>query len=363
MTLVTLVTLVRRPRRANAGCRLRAVTALVVGSTLVACAGTSSEPSAPIATAGTVVDSAVDADAAGDGPAVVEIRAVLTTTVGFCADFGVGMRLDGRRCHLLGDALRLGDDAGGRDWVADAVAESRGDLGWVVRVQVAPDAFTTARDAFEAAGADRYVLVADGRGMLEFGYAALAQESAFGPLLSEREALTVAAVLRGEPRPDLDRPSADVGDTWLAALGVHVCGEWLPNAPATALEAGVHSHGDGLVYVHPVSAEGPDRDTGDEATLGRFLAEGGWRADEDGFGLWGGVEVRTGDTCPDGREGVFRWTVDGEDGSGDPSEHRVGHRQVIVLSFDPIGTDPGDPPQLASLPLPTLGPDFGAAGG
>ncbi|MCX6519361.1 MAG: hypothetical protein NTZ21_01700 [Actinobacteria bacterium] len=343
------------------------VAVLLVGGTLAACAGTSSEPSAPIATAGTAADTAADiaaeGDAAGDDPAVVEIRPVLSTTVGFCEDFGVGMRLDGRRCHLLGAPLDLGGDAGRSDWVTEAVAEPRGDLGWVVRVQVTPDAFATVRDAFEAAAADRYVLVADGRGMLEFGYAALAQEAALGPLLSEREALTVAAVLRGEPRPDLDRPSADVGDVWLAALGVHVCGEWLANAPATALEAGVHSHGDGLVHVHPVNADGPDRDTGDDATLGRFLAEGGWRVDEDGFAVWDGVDVRTGDTCPDGREGVFRWTVDGEDGSGDPSEHRVGHRQVIVLSFDPIGTDPGEPPQLASLPLPVLGPDFAPAGG
>lgn len=361
------MTSARAPRRTRAGRRRRAFAALLLAGssagTLVACAGTSSEPSAPIATAGTVVDSAVDADAAGDEPAVVEIRPVLSTTVGFCQDFGIGMRLDGRRCHLLGDALAIGGDAGGRDWVVDAVAEQRGDLGWVVRVQVAPDAFTTVRDAFEAAASDRYVLVADGRGMLEFGYAALAQEAAFGPLLSEREALTVAAVLRGEPRPDLDRPSADVGDTWLAVLGVHVCGEWLENAPATDLEAGVHSHGDGLVYVHPVQRDGPDRDTGDDATLGRFLAEGGWSADDDGITVWDGVDVRTGDTCPDGREGVFRWTIDGEDGSGDPSDHRVGHRQVIVLSFDPIGTDPGEPPQLAALPLPVLGPDFAPAGG
>jgi hypothetical protein len=335
----------------------------VLAAALAACAGTSSEPSAPIATAGTVVDTAGDTaggDGAGDEPAVVQIRAVIRTTIGPCEDFGVGMRLEGRRCHVLGDEVEVGDRA--VDWVADAVAESRGDLGWVVRVQVAPDSFAAARDAFEAAGADRFVLVADGRGMLEFSYAALAQESAFGPLLSEREALSVAAVLRGDPRPDVDRPSADVGDTWLAALGVHVCGEWLAAAPSTNLEAGVHSHGDGLVYVHPVHPDGPERDTGDEATLGRFLAEGGWSAGAEGFSVWDDVTVRTGDTCPDGRRGVVRWTVDGEDGSGDPSDHRIGHRQVIVLSFDPIGTDLGDPPQLAALPVPTLGPDFAPAG-
>ncbi len=346
--------------RVCAGRRSRALSRALgpIGLILAGCAGTSSDPSAPIATAATVVDTADANDS--DEPAVVEIRAVMSTTVGSCEDFGVGMRLDGRRCHVLSDAVALGD------WVADAVAEQRGDLGWAVRVQVAPDAFAATRDAFETVGADRYVLVADGRGMLEFSYAALAQESAFGPLLSEREAITVAAVLRGEPRPDrqgLDRPSAEVGDVWLAALGVHVCGEWLANAPVSNLEADVHSHGDGLVYVHPMHSDAANNDTGRDATLGRFLAEGGWSADEDGFTLWDGVTVRTGDTCPDGRRGIVRWTVDGVDVSGDPSDHRVGHRQVIVLSFDPIGADPGEPPQLASLPVPSLGPDFGGTSG
>jgi hypothetical protein len=324
-----------------------------------ACAGISSEPSAPIATANTVVDALTVDDGAGDDPAVVEIRSVIETTVGFCEDFGIGMRLDGRRCHLLGQPVELGEV---RTWVANAEAEQRGDLGWVVRLSVAPDSFAATRDAFVAVGAERYVLMADGRGLLEFSYAALAQESAFGPLLSEREALVVAAVLRGEPRPDLGRPTVDVGETWLAALGVHVCGEWLGNAPPTNSDVGVHSHGDGLVYVHPAETD-EDSDAAGDPTLGRFFDDGGWSASGDGFALWDGVEVRDGERCPDGRTGVVRWTVDGEEGSGDPSDHRIGHRQVIVLSFDPIDVDPGTPPQLAALPVPTLGPDFAPAGG
>ena len=33
-------------------------------------------------------------------------------------------------------------------------------------------------------------------------------------------------------------------DFWTAALGVHVCGAWLPNAPSFGSATGVHSHGD-----------------------------------------------------------------------------------------------------------------------
>ncbi len=339
--------------------------AMLVAVASTGCAGSSSAPSAPIATAGPAVESSGGDDGGDDGdePALVEIRSVLSTTIGVCEDIGVSVRLEGRRCHVLGDAVDVEQSFGVGSWVVDALAEPRGDLGWVVRVRVAPESFAAIRDAFEAARADRFVLVVDGRGVLEFSYSALALESAFGPLLSEREALTVAAVLRGEPRPDVDRPRVGVGDTWLAALGVHVCGEWIANAPATNPEAGVHSHGDGLVYVHPFHADGPQQDVGDEATLGRFLAEGGWSADEDEFSLWDDVVVRTGQTCPDGQRGIIRWTVDGAGEAGDPSDHVIGHRQVIVLSFDPVGADIGEPPQLAALPIPTLGPDVAAGGG
>ena len=116
-------------------------------------------------------------------------------------------------------------------------------------------------------------------------------------------------------------------------------------------EADVHSHGDGLVYLHP--------EEGDTATsLGAFMAEGAWSTGDQGFTIWNGVEVREGDLCPDGRPGTFRWSVDGELQTGDPSRHVLRHREVIVLSFDPVGEQLGEPPQLEALPEPILGPDF-----
>lgn len=341
---------------------------------VAACAGTSDDPSPPIATAGTAVDAApIDAAEDGDVPGIVAVHPVLASTVGFCENFGVGLRVDGRRCLTVDAPLDL-DGAGATEpngtagiaWVRDARAESRGDLGWVVWVDVDPEAFSRVRDAFEAVVADgttRFAVIVDGRGLLSFEYRALAQQAAFGPLLSEREATLLAGALRGDPWPDLDRRGAQVGDNWLAALGVHVCGEWLPNAPQTDLEAGVHSHGDGLVYVHPTG----DDDTGDDATLGRFLALGGWTATGERLELWDDVSVSEGARCPDGREATVRWSVDGEERTGDPNDHRVGHRQVIVLSFDPLGESPLDraeePPQLANLPSATLGPDFANASG
>ncbi len=52
-----------------------------------------------------------------------------------------------------------------------------------------------------------------------------------------------------------------IGDHIHAAMDIYVCGQHEPKLPQ--FEAGIHSHGDGLMHMHPqVSGEegaGPDR--------------------------------------------------------------------------------------------------------
>src|SRR5262245_44422189 len=40
-------------------------------------------------------------------------------------------------------------------------------------------------------------------------------------------------------------------DHWHAALGVNICGDWQPNVPLFEGNGGLHSHGDGLMHIHP----------------------------------------------------------------------------------------------------------------
>ena len=82
-------------------------------------------------------------------------------------------------------------------------------------------------------------------------------------------------------------------DHWHAAIGVNLCGTYAPNPPEFAkrsgsgnLSAGIHSHGDGLMHIHPhVSSE-----AGNSATVGRFFDYGGWDLDSTGFKIWTGVD-------------------------------------------------------------------------
>jgi hypothetical protein len=60
-----------------------------------------------------------------------------------------------------------------------------------------------------------------------------------------------------------------IGDHWHAAYGIYVCGEWQPNIPEFENAVGIHTHGDGVIHIHPFSSAG----AGEKATLGTFLED------------------------------------------------------------------------------------------
>jgi hypothetical protein len=155
--------------------------------------------------------------------------------------------------------------------------------------------------------------------------------------------------------PAGDAPYANT-DHWHAALGVNVCGHWLGNAPAfesrigSSERAGLHSHGDGLIHVHPFTAD----EAGVNATLGRFLEYGGWVAGEGGLRLWDGKIHANGTDCA-GKPARIRWSVDGRERQGDPSRLHVENQQVIALAFLPPDEPIGTPPQATALAAPDPG--------
>jgi hypothetical protein len=148
----------------------------------------------------------------------------------------------------------------------------------------------------------------------------------------------------------------EVGVHWHAALGVDICGQLAENAPSFenqaggGTRAGLHSHGDGLIHIHPFTEE----EAGDNATVGRFFEYGGWEVDEEHLTLWSGLSVRNGDPCPDGRVGKVRWMVNSEEQSGNPADYHPEDQDKITIAFVPEGDPIPDPPPevLAALPNP-----------
>jgi hypothetical protein len=60
-------------------------------------------------------------------------------------------------------------------------------------------------------------------------------------------------------------------DHWHAAIGVSVCGEAQPPTQEFESPIGIHTHGDGVIHIHPFS----DGGAGENATLGAYLEGAG----------------------------------------------------------------------------------------
>jgi hypothetical protein len=178
--------------------------------------------------------------------------------------------------------------------------------------------------------------------------------------VASRRSEAVAAPRAGNPA------TGEAGDHWHASLDVYTCTGWLmtpapefeTKADNPEIRVGIHSHGDGLIHIHPFNSS----ESGDNATLGKFLEYGGWSASSSSLDLWPGpdgnaVKEKNGDTCKlaDGSEkkGTLTWYVNGKKQSGDPSGYHPKDRQQIALVFAPAGTklaDLGTPPNSQRVP-------------
>ncbi len=125
-------------------------------------------------------------------------------------------------------------------------------------------------------------------------------------------AVLVATVLRveGDGGPETSgRPSRPaIGqDHWHATYQVLICGQGQPNFPTW--DAGVHTHADGVIHVHPFLPS----ERGAGARLVRWFEYGGGRLTQSEMRMPGDrQEYKNGDICPDGSEAFLQVFVNGE---------------------------------------------------
>jgi hypothetical protein len=144
--------------------------------------------------------------------------------------------------------------------------------------------------------------------------------------------------------------SPAIGDHIHAQLDVFDCrtGGFLGPAPEFearadgGTQAGIHTHGDGFIHIHPFSSD----ETGDNATVGTFLEFAGFDMSDDSWELWQGDPAQNGDACADGRPGEVRWAVNGEEQDGDPSDFKPDDGDQVVVAFVAEGDDIPAPQNL-----------------
>ncbi len=98
-----------------------------------------------------------------------------------------------------------------------------------------------------------------------------------------------------------------VTDHWHSAYGIDVCGDFQPNLPEfeSPQNGGTHTHGDGLIHIHPFS---PAR-AGANATLENFFQDAASQLGNDGGIQDDSLSVPGGKTYTEGKD-----TCDGIDG-------------------------------------------------
>jgi hypothetical protein len=151
-------------------------------------------------------------------------------------------------------------------------------------------------------------------------------------------------------------------DHWHAAFGVWSCDHWLPPVILGEDPTGIHTHGDGLIHVHPFD----DRAAGKNATLGRFFEASMVKVDATRIEVPTGPKLVAGSDCLGKKTeiaaAIWRSVKDMQPTlvTKDFASIRLVDGQVIVLVHAPKGTIPALPPSIddliepADLPLPPL---------
>jgi hypothetical protein len=155
-----------------------------------------------------------------------------------------------------------------------------------------------------------------------------------------------------ERKGDTDVPPV-IGDHWHAAFGIYACGEWQPDIPEFENTTGIHTHGDGVIHIHPFSQSG----AGENATLGTFLEDTGVDLSDDELTI-GEQTWKEGDDQCDGEDAelvVAQWE-DVSDESGAPALLAGGLEDIrfrgdgegYTIAFMPDGETDIPKPQTAA---------------
>ena len=84
-----------------------------------------------------------------------------------------------------------------------------------------------------------------------------------------------------------------VGDHWHSAYDIYVCEDWRGKIVNEADPNGIHTHGDGLMHIHPFNSEA----SGKKADFGEFFGSYGGSINDSSLQLDTGEVISEGEDC------------------------------------------------------------------
>ncbi|MFI5040492.1 MAG: hypothetical protein ACHQNA_01365, partial [Acidimicrobiales bacterium] len=154
-------------------------------------------------------------------------------------------------------------------------------------------------------------------------------------------------------------------DHWHSSFSVYICDHFMPNVPLFESVDGIHTHGDGVIHIHPYTPQA----SGTGATLGFFLKSDSSDGTGGTFKLSGSElkpaaiagdtnpldkkDWKNGDKCPDGQAGQVKFTVNGKETKGDPTTWKLRNGDYLDVGFidasKPLPSNPAERQNLANI--------------
>jgi len=157
-----------------------------------------------------------------------------------------------------------------------------------------------------------------------------------------------------ERKTDADVAPVAFQDHWHAAYGIYVCDAFQAPIPEFEDPEGIHTHGDGVIHIHPFAAAA----AGANARLSVFLDNAGIKITDDSLTVGDKTWTEGKDKC-DGKDAqvvVAQWTdVQSTDANPSLTETDAGDLRFrgdgegYVIAFVPEGTDIPKPDTAANL--------------
>ena len=140
-------------------------------------------------------------------------------------------------------------------------------------------------------------------------------------------------------------------DHWHSAFSVYLCDHFAPNLPLFESVDGVHTHGDGVIHIHPYTTKA----AGTNATLGFFVhaAPGDFKLSSTELKFANDKkDWHNGDKCQ-GKPGKVKFTVNSKLQSIDPSAWRLKNGDLLDVGFVPndvpLPQNPAEKQNLAAI--------------